>query len=86
MKDRGVPCATAARAVGVDRDVLRRAKKAKDEGREIGKPGRPRLLTVGGEAQLVSAVIEAEVAGQPLTHKRLREVVFHPSTIFLYCL
>lgn len=47
-----------AKLCDVDRNQLRRALKAIEEGRNIGVNGRPSLLTLKEEEQLISVVKE----------------------------
>jgi hypothetical protein len=54
---------------------LFRAKKAKEENRNIGVNGRPIILNNKEEIQLVEAIVDADIAGKPLPYKQLREVV-----------
>ena len=55
--------------------TLFRAKKAKEENRNIGVNGRPIILNNKEEIQLVEAIVDADIAGKPLPYKQLREVV-----------
>ena len=75
MSKKGASMPQAAEAVGCTVSSLFRAKEAVAKNRDIGKAGRPKNLNMKEEAQLVSAIVEADIAGKPLTYKRLREVV-----------
>jgi hypothetical protein len=75
MKNEDCSIREAAAAVGIGAQQLWRAKIAQQENRDIGKKGRPRILNVKEEGELVSAIVKADIAGKPLTYKRLREVV-----------
>ena len=75
MEEEEVSLRQAAETVGITISMLQRAQRALAEGRDVGKHGRPRILNTKEERMLVEAVVEAEIIGKALTHKRLREVV-----------
>jgi|SRR5271163_407212 hypothetical protein len=75
MDEEGAGLRESAEAVEISYSKLFRAKKAREENREIGVHGRPRILNTKEEAELVQAIVDADIAGKPLTYKRLREVV-----------
>jgi transposase len=75
IDEEGASLREAAEAVGITLSSLFRAKKARAENRDVGVPGRPRILNTKEEATLVQAIVDADIAGKPLTYKRLREVV-----------
>ena len=75
MAEQGCSKPLAAKAVNCSVSALFRAKKATEENRDIGKGGRPRNLNPKEEAQLIGAIVDADIANKPLTYKRLREVV-----------
>jgi transposase len=52
----GLSQKAAARALGVNLNVVRKAVKARKEGREIGRNGRPPKLTEDEKGQLKSTV------------------------------
>lgn len=75
----------AARATGAAVATIFRAKKAREEGRPIGVPGRPLILGIDGEECLVMAIQEADDKRKQLSYVKLRErVCVHPSTFFLF--
>jgi transposase len=83
MAEQGCSKPLAAKAVNCSVSALFWAKKATEENRDIGKGGRPRNLNPKEEAQLIGAIVDADIANKPLTYKRLREVVWvTPSTLF----
>lgn len=75
VNEEDIPVQIAAKATGVDRFALSRALKSKEEGREVGSVGRPRVLTQEEEDKLVSIVKEKIKNKTPLTYKQFKTMV-----------
>lgn len=65
----------ALEATGVSAPQYYRAKRAREENRDIGVNGRPKVLGREGEALLIAALDDAREKQEPLSHKELREKV-----------
>ena len=60
---------------GVSRDSVRRGLKAKEKGRAVGVPGRPRLLSPKEEAELVRVLKEEDNKGRPVKLQNFKDIV-----------
>jgi hypothetical protein len=84
MEEERLELREAARVVKVTPQRLQRAKKAKEENRCVGTVDKPKLLTPKGEAELVSAIVNAEKAKKAMSYHQVREKVCVHPTFFLH--
>lgn len=85
IEEEGVSLRQAHKATGASISSIFRAKRAREEARDIGTKGRPKILGNKGEACLIKAIIEADKKKKPMSYQKLKEAVrAPPSTFFLF--
>lgn len=72
------PIRKTADVFDVAKSTLQRAERAKAEGREIGKTGRPKKVSPEIEKLAVQYCLEQEKIGFPLSKMDLKDYVRHP--------
>lgn len=88
MAEQGAKLSEACKATGTDKNAIKRAKKALEEGREVGVNGRPKNLRPGEEEELARIVQSNIEKKTPLTYLEFKdEVCTVPSLLKItFCL
>lgn len=69
------------KALRVSAGSLHRARKAKNEGRQVGRRGRPPITSFDEDSEIIARVLEEADRRRPATYQKVIEIVSRSLTI-----